>query len=276
MEGFVRANCGHESVYHVFNAAMQACLGCDCSQVSPLFFLAYANGGGGVMKLLLAEAGAAQEFKLVLRGGERGNNFKIFFYNRVKGGTQEISKNLAKDLGDETVLFSKEVSGISEDGDVVTVSTRGDESYTCSKVISAMPAYNLNRVEFSPPLPQAKRELLKNMPMGNLAKVYIVYDKSFWLDDGFSGEVVATGGPTGAKGCEMGPASIFYDATTSNGTPILVGFLAGKNANQWFAKYIGSIRFFLVCMFFHDDAFTQERRGEEGCGAEATGRLLRP
>ncbi len=33
VEAFIRANSSHEPIFHIFNAAMQACLGCDCSQV---------------------------------------------------------------------------------------------------------------------------------------------------------------------------------------------------------------------------------------------------
>ena len=53
-------------------------------QVSTLFFLSYANSAGGVMKLLLVEDGAAQEF-------------------RVKGGTQNISEKLADIIGRENI-----------------------------------------------------------------------------------------------------------------------------------------------------------------------------
>ncbi len=169
------------------------------------------------MNLLLAEKGAAQEF-------------------RVKGGTQEISVKLAEKIGEENVLFDRQVIKIEDVEGGSTVKTRDGDVFSCKYVISAMPFSNLSGVEFSPPLSTHKRSLLRSMPLGNLMKVFILYKESFWLDAGFSGEVVSSGGPTGVEGCEAGPVSVLYDATTHKGTPALVGFIAGRNADQWFTR----------------------------------------
>ena len=48
----------------------------------------------------------------------------------------------------------------------------------------------------------AKRRLYESMIMSNLTKVYIVFKTSFWLKDGFSGEVVSNGGPSHVESCE--------------------------------------------------------------------------
>ena len=41
-------------------------------------------------------------------------------------------------------------------------------------------------------------------------------------------------GPSNLKiNCENGPVQIIFDATTSSGTPALVGFIAGKSSDQW-------------------------------------------
>ena len=218
VEAFLRRHVSHESVWDVMNAAMQASLGCDCSQVSLLFFLAYANSSGGVMKLLLVEDGAAQEF-------------------RVKGGTQQISVKLAELVGLGTnVLLGKPVAGIDCDGAVATVLCKDGTTFRAKRVICSTPANQTFKIAFSPPMPHARMSMLGNFNMGNLMKFYLVYETSFWLEDGFSGEVVSTGGPTGASGCDAGPATVFYDATTHKGTPVLIGFSAGKNADQWFSK----------------------------------------
>ena len=65
----------------------------------------------------------------------------------------------------------------------------------------------------------------------------MIYDEPFWLSSGYSGEVVSTGGNTAMSGCQTGPITIFYDATTYKETPVLVGFSAGRNADEWFSKY---------------------------------------
>ena len=71
-----------------------------------------------------------------------------------------------------------------------------------------------------------------------LFKVFLVFKTSFWLEDGFSGEVVSSGGQSNVTGCENGPVTVWYDATTSKGTPALVGLFGGKNADQWFDRTV--------------------------------------
>ena len=72
--------------------------------------------------------------------------------------------------------------------------------------------------------------------MANLTKIYVLFKTSFWLEEGFSGEVVSNGGPSLVESCEKGPVVIFFDATTRIGTPALVGFIGGKAADQWNSK----------------------------------------
>ena len=72
--------------------------------------------------------------------------------------------------------------------------------------------------------------------MANLTKIYVLFKTSFWLEEGFSGEVVSNGGPSLVESCEKGPVVIFFDATTRFGTPALVGFIGGKAADQWNSK----------------------------------------
>ena len=50
---------------------------------------------------------------------------------------------------------------------------------------------------------------------------------------GYSGEVVSNGGLSKVVPCQRGPVAVFYDATTKNGLPALVGFIAGKIGDQW-------------------------------------------
>jgi monoamine oxidase len=65
-------------------------------------------------------------------------------------------------------------------------------------------------------------------------KVYIVYREPFWVQQGYSAEIVSSGGLTDNPGCESGPVAITMDATTKNGTPVIVGFVGG---NKWTQKH---------------------------------------
>ena len=44
IETFIRERTAYGALWDTFNAAMNATLGCDSTQASALFFLAYANG----------------------------------------------------------------------------------------------------------------------------------------------------------------------------------------------------------------------------------------
>lgn len=45
------------------------------------------------------------------------------------------------------------------------------------------------RIRFRPELPVGRRSLLKNFVSGNLCKFYVVYERAFWTEKGFSGEL---------------------------------------------------------------------------------------
>ena len=84
-------------------------------------------------------------------------------------------------------------------------------------------------------------------------KVFLIYKTPFWIEDGFSGEVVTSGGPSYTLGCERGPVAVAYDATTYKGTPALVCFVAGKKGDQWLDKSEADLKaailVSLICMF---------------------------
>ncbi|MBW2548454.1 MAG: FAD-dependent oxidoreductase, partial [Deltaproteobacteria bacterium] len=63
--------------------------------------------------------------------------------------------------------------------------------------------------------------------MGAAVKVLLTYERAFWRDAGFSGEVVSSDGPL----------SVVYDNTSHDGQqPALIGFVVGSQARQWSAQ----------------------------------------
>ena len=72
-------------------------------------------------------------------------------------------------------------------------------------------------------------------------KVYVVYREAFWTKMGYSGEIVSSGSMTENSACESAPLSITYDATTKNGTPVLIGFIGGLpelELNCWITNFV--------------------------------------
>lgn len=68
-----------------------------------------------------------------------------------------------------------------------------------------------------------------------------MYQQAFWREKGFSGEVLSYGGGKVERGCDAGPISATYDATTHHGHPAIVGYMASKSGVQWNSKDVSFI-----------------------------------
>lgn len=156
MQQLVAQYTNDPDVHDMWEAGVATLLGCPSSDMSALFYLAYANGSGGVMKQLLAKNGGAQEYK-------------------VKGGSHQISKAMAEDLGEDALVFNAKVTNLSQNDTEVTVTCDNGVSYQAKHVISAIPTPVLAKIQFVPDLPEEKKRLFASSYMGNLAKVWVVY-----------------------------------------------------------------------------------------------------
>lgn len=154
----------------------------------------------------------------------------------VKGGMQQVSELLAQRLGEDVVLLKNPVRSLLQKENTVLVTTESGEDFVCSRVIMAVPPNMLLKMEFDPPLPPYKQFICENLPIGHLTKFLVIYDKAFWRENGFSGEVVSSGGVTTEVGVSCGPLSICFDAVSSNGVPAIVGFISGRQGTEWHNK----------------------------------------
>lgn len=195
-------------------AALHSVLGCETNQVSFLYYLLYISMADGVKNLVEATENAAQEWK-------------------IKGGAQQISEILADRIGRDAVVLSSPVTAIQQTETSVTVTTDKGWNAKASYVILAMPPKAIERIQITPRLAADRVDFMKRMPMGNMVKVIITYDKAFWRSENFSGEIVTDGGETSVPECSRGPLCITYDATSHNGCPALVAFMAGEQAVEW-------------------------------------------
>ncbi|XP_036384088.1 probable flavin-containing monoamine oxidase A [Megalops cyprinoides] len=180
--------------------------GMEPSQLSFLYFLMFAAAAGGILPLLEATPGSAQEFK-------------------VKGGTQQLSERLAEQIGRENILLGSAVTAIEQGGDTAQVRT-GSSTYTCRAVIVTSPPHLAAKILYTPALPTEREKLTQSMPVGHMMKFIITYPTAFWREKGFSGEIVA-------QPSEECPFSVTFDATSPAGNPALVGFIAGEQALDW-------------------------------------------
>lgn len=70
-------------------------------------------------------------------------------------------------------------------------------------MILAMPPSSVRNIKFSPPLSRERNFICKKYNMGSFSKVFLFYDKRYWHDNGFSGEILSD--------CHDGPACNVYD-----------------------------------------------------------------
>lgn len=108
---------------------------------------------------------------------------------RIAGGPQTISTAIAEQL-DERVVCNSPVVGISQRPGHVLVSTER-MSVRCKRVIVAMSPVDAERIRFEPDLPSRRRILQRRWHSGSMNKVFAIYDRPFWRDDGFSGIAIA-------------------------------------------------------------------------------------
>jgi monoamine oxidase len=205
LEMWERENMRSETAINLLNFIIRTVFAVEPSQLSFLFFLFFLRAGGGYNVLSDIHGGAQQA--------------------RTVGGNQQFSECLARGLGAPNVLLNAPVRKIVQwEGGVVVHSDLG--IYRAKYAIVSVPPALSGAIEFNPPLPAAREQLHQRMPMGCVIKCYVIYERAFWREAGYSGEVLTTDSP----------ACLFYDAVTSKGTPALVAFVAAAAATHWSGK----------------------------------------
>jgi monoamine oxidase len=141
---------------------------CDLREVSLLGALHLIRSNNGIDDLLSAEGGHQQD--------------------RVVGGSTSILHEMHDRLGD-AVRLRTAVHAIKWTSDSVTVGSSGARVSARAAVV-AVPPWLSQRIWWDPPLPRARAQLIQRMPVGQMFKIHLVYEKPFWRDDGLSGQTL--------------------------------------------------------------------------------------
>ena len=146
-------------------------------RISLLWFLHYIQSGGGLLGIALNDNGL-QDLRFV-------------------GGSQLISINAAKALGDR-VHLGEPVEHISDRaGEPVEVVTR-KARYFADRVVVAMAPADTLRINFKTGLTDQRQELVRRwagLSKLPLIKHSVIYKNPFWRDAGFNGNVVSNRAP---------------------------------------------------------------------------------
>lgn len=157
----------------------------------------------------------------------------------VHGGMQQVSQGLegiitASGNGSVSMGIAVRKVDTSRGDGVVEVHAEvlADKEMKVFKtraVVLALSPPIANTIQYEPPLPYQRSQLLARCVMGCIIKSIILYDSAFWRADGKSGEAISD--------CESGPCfQTFDDSYEENGVvkqAALVAFINGEPARAW-------------------------------------------
>jgi monoamine oxidase len=204
VEEWTRAHAYTQNSRDLMTCSMRAVFGADPAELSALF-VAYYTAQGDSLEMLTNTDGGAQDSFIV-------------------GGAQQMSQRLAAKLGD-AVRLSQPVRALRQNDHGVEVTTETGLVIAAKFAVVAMPPAAAAHIVFDPPLPPLRRDLHQRAPMGRYFKVIVTYDRPFWREAGFSGEVASVRGPITAT----------YDDDPGDGTGALLNFIGGDNAKDFAA-----------------------------------------
>lgn len=206
LDVFVRKNCYTENCYKVVRAGLETVYACELNEVSLLHALFYIRSGTNLNTLLSIKGGAQQ--------------------HRIKGGMQALTDRIAETLM-HSIHLNSVVKQIVQHDNSVTLIGEGF-SYEARRAIVAIPPPLIKAIDFQPSLPLHKSQLLDKMSMGIVGKVFGIYEKPFWRDNGFSGQVVAD---------ELSQFQTFFDSSPADGEyGVLLAFCIANRARDFFSN----------------------------------------
>ena len=157
----------------------------------------------------------------------------------VHGGMQQVSQGLegiivASGCGSVTMgVAVRKIDSMRGDGVVEVhgevLSSKESKVFKARAVVLALSPPIANTIQYEPPLPYQRSQLLARCVMGCIIKSIILYDTAFWRSDGKSGEAISD--------CVSGPCfQTFDDSYEENGIvrqAALVAFINGEPAREW-------------------------------------------
>jgi monoamine oxidase len=187
----------------LFKIASEAIFATHPADLSMLHALFYTKSGRDFDTLMNVKNGAQEE--------------------RMLGGAQKAPLEIAKILPIETIKLNAPVTKITQNQGRVIVSGN-DYSYTCQKLIVAIPPTLCQKIYFEPQLPANRNQLTQRMPMGSVWKCYAVYDKPFWRENGQNGLAAS----------DEGFVSVTFDNSPKDGSlGIMMGFVLANQAKEF-------------------------------------------
>jgi monoamine oxidase len=205
-ESWVRANVHTSTGRRFIRLLCEALFSTESTDLSLLHVLFYVHSGTDLDTLISVDRGAQQ--------------------HRIVGGSARIAEELAARLGD-AVRLGVPVRRVATRGQgmatEVAVTTEDGEVVTARRVVVTLPPTLAGRLVYEPALPSWRDQLTQRVPAGSIIKLYAVYDRPFWRDEGLTGQVVS----------DTGPVKLTFDNSLPGAEPgILMGFAEGQDGRR--------------------------------------------
>lgn len=150
----------------------------------------------------------------------------------VPGGNQIAAEAIADSIGKTNILLNQQVSNVKSDADGVEVSTMDTASfhqqrYHAKYVITAIPLYRLNDIQFTPPLTPERKQAIQTQLGGAYFTAHVLLDgkaRQFWSLDGKSLLPILTDSELGV---------IYEGKATGDNLAVLNLLVTGLNAEKF-------------------------------------------
>lgn len=200
-ETWIRRNAMTASAQALFRLYAEAVFCAEASELSLLHVLFYTHSGDGTTTLGSVAGGAQEEL--------------------IEGGARIICLRLAELLGD-AVRLEQPVLAIRQTGAGAVVRTARD-SFEAERVIVALPPHLTHRIDYDPPLPAGRSQLVQRVPAGSVIKCFAIYETPFWRAAGLTGQVTSN----------TGPVKVMFDSSPpEDPRGILLGFMEAADARR--------------------------------------------
>lgn len=187
---------------YLFKVGVETVFACEPSEISLLHALFYAKSGDNMDVLISIPNGAQQ--------------------TRFVNGALSLCEAMLQDSG-AAIAYEQPVHTIRQVGDTVTCLTDTMEVQAKAVIVTLPPAL-AGRIRYEPALHPLRDQLTQRVPMGTVVKCFAIYDKPFWREAGFSGQVVS----------DWHPVNVTFDNSPADGScGILLAFIEAGNARQY-------------------------------------------
>ncbi|CAG8613813.1 752_t:CDS:10 [Paraglomus brasilianum] len=208
---WISSNVHSKAVRELYDCAIRMITGAEGNEISMLHYLSVVKAGGGILRLSETRDGA-QEFK-------------------IKGGAYQVPESLRRKLPEGCISFQRPVTRIKNHKDKVEVYS-GDHKFDGDYVVMAIPPTAQATISIEPFVGLARAKLCEKMFMPSYIKIALVYEKAWWRENGFSGEIICFDkSPDIQSGEGISPISMIVDGCNDDAslTALLV-FITGKHA----------------------------------------------